>query len=56
VPPLYRGGDHCPVAAMDAVEIADSNHRPIQPLEAWTFVAHDDERMVGMRFGHDREG
>jgi hypothetical protein len=40
------------MAAMDAIEIADGNDRPDQPVEAGPLVAHDNEGMGGIRFGH----
>ena len=49
---LHGLADHGAVAAMNAVEIADGDDRPDQPFEAGTLVAHDDERMGGVGFGH----
>src|SRR5947208_1571458 len=49
---LHRHADHRAVAAMDAVEITDGNDWPDQPVEAGTLIAHDDEGMGGIQFGH----
>ena len=57
---LHSRPDHRAMTAMDAIEIADGDDRPDQAIEARSgkagdFVAHDDEGMSGMGFGHVRE-
>jgi hypothetical protein len=56
VGPLHGGGDDSAMAAMDAVEVADGDHRPVQPFNACAIVAHDDKRMSVGGFGHDESG
>ena len=53
----HRHGDHRAVAAMDAVEVADGDDRPVQPVEApplqiGALAAHDDEGVRGVQVGH----
>jgi hypothetical protein len=50
--PVDGLADHLAVAEVDAVEVADGDHGSIEPIEARTLVAHDDEGAGRVGFGH----